>query len=386
MRLRGDGKANLYQASCFDENIKQEIKTKNCTAGMINPPYSQKDKSGSELDFVYNMLDMLTKGGIGIAIIPISCVIQKNTLKEKLLKHHTLVAVLSMPSDLFYPVGTVTCIVVFQAHIPHKDTNKETWFAYCKDDGHKLLKHQGRVNISWQEIKEKWVYNYKNKKEVAGFSVMKMVTANDEWCAERYMETDYSTLTENDFKNTLHEYTAFLFSNKLLLEPKQQSVQEAKINLDFKSWQSFSYEQIFDIKKCSAYDIEEFSQSEGNIPYITRTIKNNGVLRFVNTHNKLNSGNSIIIGGESSIFFYQSQDFIAGSNITSLYNRKLNKFHSLFITTIGNMEKYRFNYGRASNLQRVKELIIKLPVDSNGKPDWQFMEDYIKSLPYSINL
>jgi type I restriction-modification system DNA methylase subunit len=260
MILRGDGKANLYQASCFDENIKQEIKTKNCTAGMINPPYSQKDKSGSELDFVYNMLDMLTKGGIGIAIIPISCVIQKNTLKEKLLKHHTLVAVLSMPSDLFYPVGTVTCIVVFQAHIPHKDTNKETWFAYCKDDGHKLLKHQGRVNISWQEIKEKWVYNYKNKKEVAGFSVMKMVTANDEWCAERYMETDYSTLTENDFKNTLHEYTAFLFSNKLLLEPKQQSVQEAKINLDFKSWQSFSYEQIFDIKKCSAYDIEEFSQ------------------------------------------------------------------------------------------------------------------------------
>lgn len=26
---------------------------------------------------------------------------------------------------------------------------------------------------------------------------------------------------------------------------------------------------------------------------------------------------------------------------------------------------------------------IKLPVDTEGNPDWQLMEDYIKSLPYS---
>jgi hypothetical protein len=27
-----------------------------------------------------------------------------------------------------------------------------------------------------------------------------------------------------------------------------------------------------------------------------------------------------------------------------------------------------------------------LPVDENNQPDWQFMEDYIKSLPYSKSL
>ena len=37
-------------------------------------------------------------------------------------------------------------------------------------------------------------------------------------------------------------------------------------------------------------------------------------------------------------------------------------------------------------IDRMQKSLIKLPVDSNGKPDWQFMEDYIKSLPYSINL
>ena len=25
---------------------------------------------------------------------------------------------------------------------------------------------------------------------------------------------------------------------------------------------------------------------------------------------------------------------------------------------------------------------VKLPSDANGEPDWQFMENYIKALPY----
>ena len=112
------------------------------------------------------MLNMLSKNATGIGIIPISCVLQNNPSKDKLLQYHTLEAVMSMPENLFYPVGTVTCIVIFKAHIPHKDSNKETWFGYWKDDGHKLLKHQGRVNENWNKIKEEWIYNYKNKKEL----------------------------------------------------------------------------------------------------------------------------------------------------------------------------------------------------------------------------
>ena len=34
----------------------------------------------------------------------------------------------------------------------------------------------------------------------------------------------------------------------------------------------------------------------------------------------------------------------------------------------------------------MKKSRIKLPVTSSGEPDWQFMEDYIKSLPYSKNI
>jgi hypothetical protein len=46
-------------------------------------------------------------------------------------------------------------------------------------------------------------------------------------------------------------------------------------------------------------------------------------------------------------------------------------------------EKYRFAYGRKFGTKRMKITKIKLPITTNSTPDWQFMEDYIKSLNYS---
>lgn len=51
-----------------------------------------------------------------------------------------------------------------------------------------------------------------------------------------------------------------------------------------------------------------------------------------------------------------------------------------------NREYYRFSYGRAVYSSVAEMMRIKLPVTPSGEPDWKFMEDYIKSLPYSVNL
>ncbi len=63
----------------------------------------------------------------------------------------------------------------------------------------------------------------------------------------------------------------------------------------------------------------------------------------------------------------------------------MNKYIALFLTTIVNLEQYRYNNGRKCSQTRMKEINIKLPAN-NGNPDWQFMEGYIKSLPYSKSL
>jgi len=211
MILRGDGKANLYQGSCFDDAIMRGVSSHKCNVGMINPPYSQRDAESRELVFVRYLLDSLTPGGTGIAIVPMSCAIGNSVEKATLLKAHTLEAVMSMPTDLFYPVGVVTCIMVLTAHAPHAASKRKTWFGYWKDDGFIKTKQNGRVDVDkrWAEIRDRWVSAFRNREVHAGESVMRAVTADDEWCAEAYMETNYSRLTRGDFEKVVRDYALF---------------------------------------------------------------------------------------------------------------------------------------------------------------------------------
>lgn len=217
MILRGDGKTNLFQGSCFDSSIIRNVKALNPTVGMINPPYSQKGESLHELNFIDQLLDFLAEGSTGIAIVPMSCAIQPHPLREALLKKHTLDAVMSMPDDLFYPVGVIPCIMVWRAKVPHNSNpHHRTWFGYWKDDGFIKVKKKGRVDFyeNWGEIKNRWLTAYFARSEIAGFSVLKKVTAEDEWCAEAYMETDYSDISESDFIKEMKKYLMYVTVNE----------------------------------------------------------------------------------------------------------------------------------------------------------------------------
>jgi type I restriction-modification system DNA methylase subunit len=132
------------------------------------------------------------------------------------MKHHTLDAVMSMPQELFYPVGVVTCIMVWVAGKPHAAANRKTWFGYWRDDGFVKTKHKGRIDLydKWPGIRDRWVEMYRNREVHAGESVMQMVTADDEWCAEAYMDTDYSAISQADFERELRKYVVFKIMNQ----------------------------------------------------------------------------------------------------------------------------------------------------------------------------
>ena len=65
-------------------------------------------------------------------------------------------------------------------------------------------------NSLWNKTEEMWLNLYKNKKVVPGLSVMHRVSWKDEWLAEAYMETDYSTLVADDFQKTINDYLSYL--------------------------------------------------------------------------------------------------------------------------------------------------------------------------------
>ena len=226
MYIHQDGKTNIMNGSCFEPNIIKEVKARKPTVGFLNPPYKSNKKTDTdEFEFILNNLECLVDGGTCIAIVPMQSALATKgkvyELKKQLLKKHTLDAVLSMPDELFFnsKVGVVSCIMIFKAHKPHPK-GKETYFGYYKDDGFVKRKIQGRFDAfgKWESIKEKWISNYINRKQEAGFSVNKVVSADDEWVAEAYMKTNYSNLTDEDFTDTILDYVTFLFSNKVNLE------------------------------------------------------------------------------------------------------------------------------------------------------------------------
>lgn len=212
MRFRGDGKSNIYNGSCFNyaRSISDNHKP---TISFLNPPYDVG--TTGQLEFIEHSLSVLNPQSYGrvVAIVQMSCATKSESnliaVKERILAQHHLKAVISMPDDLFYPVGVVTCIMVFEANKPNR--GRKTWFGYFKDDGFEKRKYIGRIDVRdrYTALKERLLSAYRNFDEIPGLSVRKEVTAKEEWCAEAYMETDYSTLTRSDFDRKLREYCAF---------------------------------------------------------------------------------------------------------------------------------------------------------------------------------
>jgi hypothetical protein len=231
MYIHQDGKTNIINGSCFDEEVIEEVKSKKPTVGFLNPPYKSNKKTDTdELEFILNNLECLVDGGTCVAIMPMQSALATSGkvlgLKKKLLEKHTLQAVLSMPDELFFNsnVGVVSCVMVFTAHRPHPN-HKETYFGYYKDDGFVKRKNKGRIDAYGKfeilddqknligGIKKKWLTNFENRKAEAGFSVNQIITADMEWVAEAYLETDYSNLNEIDFEKVIKNFIAFKITN-----------------------------------------------------------------------------------------------------------------------------------------------------------------------------
>jgi type I restriction enzyme M protein len=89
-------------------------------------------------------------------------------------------------------------------------------------------------------------------------------------------------------------------------------------------------------------------------------------------------------GNGVGVAFYQPQPYWCADSVNVLYPKfALTPAIGLFIATVIGLERYRFNYGRKWHLERMKASVIRLPSKADGTPDWQCMEWYIMSLPFS---
>jgi type I restriction enzyme M protein len=393
MMIRGDGKSNIFYGDCFQlvEDIKKNHKP---TAGFLNPPYAKKKADQKELAFVLNNLDMLEPNSLCVAIVPKSCVLS-DPLKEAILAKHTLEAVMTMPDNLFHSSasGTVSCIMIVRAHIPHMQSDRKTWFAYWRDDGFEIKRKEGRVDSknTWATIKEKWLEVYKNRETVSGLSLMKKITAKDEWCIEAYLQTEYAGIGNELFMETSLEYLSFLALNadfKRLNEFIGVQRSKAKTDLSGLSWAPFKIKQLFEVKRGISIPVKDEGLTSGTM-VISANTNNNGFSHFV-TKPPIYDGNVLSIGstGQSSVgvAFYQPYPVIATNNVNILEPKfTLNQYTGIFIVSVLKKERYKYSFGRVLGKERTEELEIHLPVNEEAKPDWSFMEKYIKAQPFVSN-
>lgn len=159
------------------------------------------------------------------------------------------------------------------------------------------------------------------------------------------------------------------------------------MNLNIGSWKEFRLGNLFsEMYKAEAHvksDLECFNMfSHNTIKFISRTEMNNGCDCYVlnNDLTGIEEGNAIAIGDTTATCFYQSERFICGDHMVICRAGWLNKYTALFVLSILKQEKYKYSYGRAFKMDLISSTVIKLPATADGSPDWDFMEQYIKSL------
>lgn len=165
--------------------------------------------------------------------------------------------------------------------------------------------------------------------------------------------------------------------------------------LEVSNWKKYRFgDLISDIYKAKAInkdDLTEANNDTTTIRYITRTAENNGcelhTVRNELPPHIIEKGNAISIGDTTATCFYQDEDFITGDHMVVVRaDSWMNRYTGLFVVTLLQCEQYKYSYGRAFLIDRIKDTIVKLPSDASGNPDWQFMENYMKSLPYGDRL
>ena len=151
-------------------------------------------------------------------------------------------------------------------------------------------------------------------------------------------------------------------------------------------WKEFILSDLFNIQKGKR--LTKANMIRGTTPFVGSTDSKNGVTAFVGQA-AIHDENTISLSYNGSVAeaFYQPVPFWATDDVNVLYPKfNMTPEIALFICTIIRQEKYRFNYGRKWHLERMRESVIKLPTKKAGTPDYEYMERYIQSLPYSSQI
>lgn len=191
---------------------------------------------------------------------------------------------------------------------------------------------------------------------------------------------------------------------------KTAITEQTPSELNTKTWHEFFLHRILICSMGNGIDAVITTSDEPKYNYVSRDSNGNGVVGFVDEiegEEPFPAGAmSLALGGSFlGSCFIQKKPFYTAQNVAVLQEKvPLSDHTKLFIATlIRNECKIKYQaFGRELNAHFRKDFTIKLPVKRNADgivfdethefsddgyiPDWEWMDSYMRSLPYSDRL
>ena len=150
------------------------------------------------------------------------------------------------------------------------------------------------------------------------------------------------------------------------------------MNLTDREWKEFKCDDIFNIYTGASIPVKDLIN--GSIPRITASETNNGVIGYykkmdIKNYRELNNFISVsFLGG---VFYHPyTASLDMKIHAVKLKNRELTKELAIFLVRVIKQTVSRFTYGDQLSSKDLPRQKILLPIDENGEPDFNFMENY----------
>ena len=147
-----------------------------------------------------------------------------------------------------------------------------------------------------------------------------------------------------------------------------------------KATANFPLGQVFPIIT-RGIQISKHNRKPGTLPYISASLLNHGEADFVSVDEKYIYKDCLtvpFIGGENCAFYHDGK-FVPSASVAVLQNENFDKYIYVFLIGILNVIMQKYSFGYKASLERLQRQTIPLPITPDGKPDWEFMSDYIKT-------
>ena len=378
MFFRGDGKSHIENASCFDEVSKKSVEGR-FTKALLNPPFSQEDEP--ERDFISQAMESLQTMGL-LAVVVKSGIFadEDNALwRESFLRTHSIIGMISLPSDLFYPTAVDTTIMIACAHRPQVVTDK-IFMAKIWNDGYKKLKGK-RVEADGSQLEEiMQQFNRFKRGEEVDSSLVTIITADkiipygSEFCPEQYLPQPHIPVEEEQ------QYRDDILKSILTTSVCVDGIADEVIE-NFPLWGDLPdlpygeenvIERFFFVNGGKSKG--ESNYSPGTCPYISSGDPQNSIVRLIgDVEDEVFQDGAITVTcfGRAAV---QPWRFMARGNGGSAVRVLIPKFKMSFAELVWfaaqiNMQRWRFFYGRMSIQSRLKLLRVSAPaeriIDSN---------------------